>query len=145
MTLQRRPAVRRLLPLLTLLSLSAPASAAALWAGVDASSGGAAFHAGAALLPLPFVGGLGVEGGVERGWNGQATRFSVGVALVGLRVPLTRLDAFAGVGAEFADAARSYAEAGLRGPLLGPAVWRLHLRKRGDGAFSGRLGLEVRF
>jgi len=55
------------------------------------------------------------------------------------------VDAFASVGAEFTDATRLYAEAGLRGPLLGPAGWRAHVRARQDGAFSGGLGVELRF
>ncbi|WP_407539004.1 hypothetical protein Q0M94_12600 [Deinococcus radiomollis] len=55
------------------------------------------------------------------------------------------MDAFTTVGAEFQGAARLYAEAGLRGPLLGPAGRRAHVRARQDGAFSGGVGIEFRF
>ena len=60
------------------------------------------------------------------------------------------MDAFGTVGAEFGASTQSYAtqiyaEAGLRGPLLGPAGWRAHVRARQDGVFSGGVGVELRF
>ncbi|MGY2892937.1 hypothetical protein [Deinococcus sp. UYEF24] len=147
--------IRRPLPLLTLAVLttaasSTTASAAAVWAGADLRTSGYGVRAGVALLPIPFVGSFGVEAGAERPYtintaNTDATAFTAAVTLRDLNLPLTPVDAFASVGAEFTDATRFYAEAGLRGPLFGPAGWRAHVRARQDGAFSGGVGIEFRF
>ncbi|WP_188961962.1 hypothetical protein [Deinococcus aquiradiocola] len=137
--------VRTALPLLTLAVLAPAAHASAVWAGADLNTTGYGVRAGVALLPVPFVGTLGVEGGAERAFNTDTTAFTAALTLRDLNLPLTRVDAFASVGAEFTDATRLYAEAGLRGPLLGPAGWRAHVRARQDGAFSGGLGVELRF
>ncbi len=139
------PSARRLLPLFTLLALTPAASAAAVWAGGDLNTGGYGVHAGVALLPIPFIGSFGVEAGAERGYNTDSTAFSAALTLRDLNLPLTAVDAFATAGAEFSDATRLYAEAGLRGPLLGPAGWRLHVRARQDGVLSGGAGVELRF
>ncbi|WP_407570511.1 hypothetical protein [Deinococcus altitudinis] len=141
---------RRLAPLLTLVALATAASAttagaSAVWAGADLRTTGYGVRAGVALLPIPFVGSLGVEAGAERGYNTDTTAFSAALTLRDLNLPLTPVDAFATVGAEFTDATRFYAEAGLRGPLFGPAGWRAHVRARQDGAFSGGVGIELRF
>jgi hypothetical protein len=137
---------RTLLPLLTLAALAPSASAAAAWAGVDLNTSGFGARAGLALLPVPFIGTLGIEAGAGRGYaQDSAATFSAGLTLRDLNLPLTKVDAFGTVGAEFAGAARLYAEAGLRGPLLGPAGWRVNVRGRQDGVFSGGVGLELRF
>ena len=85
-----------------------------------------------------------MEAGAERAYNTDTTAFTAALTLRDLNLPLTPVDAFATVGAEFQGAARFYAEAGLRGPLLGPAGWRAHVRARQNGAFSG-VGMEFRF
>ncbi len=136
---------RRLLPLLTLTALTPAASAAGLWAGVDLTTSGYGARVGAALLPVPFIGTLGVEAGLSRAYNVLDGRFSAAVTLRDLNLPFTSVDAFGTVGAEFVDAPRLYAEAGLRGPLLGPAGWRAHVRARQDGVFGGGIGVELRF
>ncbi|MFC4452804.1 hypothetical protein [Deinococcus sonorensis] len=143
MTSFARP-VPALIAVLTLAAVP-QAHAAALWFGVDARSSGLGARVGAALLPVPFLGTLGLEAGAERGWNRGSTVFSTAVTLRDLNLPVTAVDAFASLGAEFSDAARLYAEGGLRGPLLGPAGWRASARARQDGHFSAGLGLEVRF
>lgn len=136
---------RKVLPLLALLAVAPAASAAGVWAGADLNTGGYGVRAGVALLPIPFIGSFGVEAGAERGYTSDATRFTAGLTLRDLNLPLTPVDAFATVGAEFGDATLLFAEGGLRGPLLGPAGWRAHLRARQDGAFSGGVGVELRF
>ena len=64
------PVVRRLAPVFALAALiptSSPlASAAAIWAGADLRTSGYGVRAGVALLPVPFLGTFGVEGGAER-------------------------------------------------------------------------------
>ncbi len=134
----------------TLLALTPAASAAAVWAGADLRTSGYGVRAGVALLPIPFVGSFGVEAGAERPYtintaNTNATAFTAALTLRDLNLPFTAVDAFASAGAEFTDATRFYAEAGLRGPLFGPAGWRAHVRARQDGAFSGGVGIEFRF
>ena len=143
------PVVRRLAPVLALAALipavSSSAGAAAIWAGADVRTTGYGVRAGVALLPVPFLGTFGVEGGAERGYSTDAATFSAALTLRDLNLPLTAVDAFASVGAEFGDATRFYAEGGLRGPLFGPAGWRAHVRARQDGVFSGGVGVELRF
>lgn len=38
-----------------------------------------------------------------------------------------------------------YGEAGLRGPVFGPAGWRAFVRGTSAGTFGAGLGLELRF
>ncbi|WP_424949635.1 hypothetical protein [Deinococcus sp.] len=140
-----RALTRKLVPMLALTAFTPATNAAAVWAGADLKTSGYGVRAGVALLPVPFVGALGVEGGAERAYTTDATSFSAALTLRDLNLPFTPVDAFATVGAEFSDATRFYAEAGLRGPLLGPAGWRLHVRARQDGALSGGVGVELRF
>ncbi|GHF83174.1 hypothetical protein GCM10017782_21050 [Deinococcus ficus] len=138
-----------MLSLLALAAVSTPASAAALWAGGNVTTAGFGVHAGAALLPIPFIGTLGVEGTGERAWNADTYRFAAGVTLRDLNVPLTNVDLFATLGAEVltgaASGAHAYTEAGLRGPLFGPAGWRVFGRASTSGQFGAGLGLELRF
>ncbi|MFC4425571.1 hypothetical protein [Deinococcus navajonensis] len=139
--------------LLLLLTAPGTAQAAVDWAGADASTTGFGVHAGLALLPLPFVGTLGAEASGERGWTPQSPgRLAAGLTLRDLNLPLTRVDAFATLGAEYrtASSAQSsllagYAEAGFRGPLLGPAGWRMFARASTSGQVTAGLGLELRF
>ncbi|MFC4636849.1 hypothetical protein [Deinococcus hohokamensis] len=138
---------------LLLLAASGAAQASLAWAGADATTSGFGVHAGLALLPVPFLGTLGVEASGERGWNDQSpSRLAAGLTLRDLNLPLTRVDAFATLGGEYrtTTAAQSsqllgYAEAGLRGPLLGPAGWRAFARANTAGHFGAGLGLELRF
>ena len=85
-----------------------------------------------------------MEAGAERTYTTGAPAFTAALTLRDLNLSLTPVDAFATVGAKFQGATRLYAEAGLRGPLLGPAGWRAHVRARQNGAFSG-VGMEFRF
>ncbi len=153
LTLANRTLARRLRPTLaalTLALLSPAAAAAGVWAGVDLTTGGYGARVGVALLPVPFIGTLGVEAGATRPYNTDGAAFSAALTLRDLNLPFTAVDAFATVGAEFGtgtqpSATQLYAEAGLRGPLLGPAGWRAHVRARQDGVFSGGVGVELRF
>lgn len=139
---------RFLLPLLSLSALSAPASAASLWAGADATTTGYGVHAGIALLRVPFIGTLGVEGSAEQQWSSSQSRYAAGLTLRDVNLPLTRVDAFGTVGGELLSTNSTvvgYAEAGLRGPLLGPAGWRAFVRGNTGGQIGAGLGLELRF
>ncbi|MFB9995176.1 hypothetical protein ACFFLM_24835 [Deinococcus oregonensis] len=142
---------RLLIPLLTLSALSAPASAASLWAGANANTAGFGVHAGVSVLRVPFIGTLGVEGSAEKGWNTDVRRYAAGLTLRDVNLPLTQVDAFGTVGAELLsrpeqeNLTAGYAEAGLRGPLLGPAGWRAFVRGNTTGQIGAGLGLELRF
>lgn len=116
---------------------------AVTWLGVDAGTAGYGARAGTSLLGVPFIGTLGVEGSVERGWQGEG-RVAAGLTLRDLNLPLTRTDAFATVGAAYRGGFNVYAEGGLRGPLLGPAGWRGYVRA-GTAGFGAGVGLELRF
>ncbi|MFK7603262.1 hypothetical protein ACI3L1_13735 [Deinococcus sp. SM5_A1] len=134
--------------LLTLaaLALTASASAATAWAGVDASTKGYGLHAGLSVFRVPILGTLGVEGAAEKAWrNTSANRYAVGATLRDINLPITRVDAFATAGAEYVNRFGVYAEGGLRGPLLGPAGWRAFVRTGTASGFGGGVGLELRF
>ncbi|MCD0156443.1 hypothetical protein [Deinococcus sp. 6GRE01] len=149
--------MRRTLTALTALSLTAtltaPASAAAVWAGVDATTSGYGVHAGTALLPIPFIGTVGVEGSAERPWQTTDTsynRYAAGVTLRDLNLPLTKVDAFATVGGQLTAGSNEnrfalYGETGLRGPVFGPAGWRAFVRASTAGQIGAGVGLELRF
>lgn len=149
--------MRRTLTALTALSLAAtltaPASAAAVWAGVDATTSGYGVHAGSALLPIPFIGTVGVEGSAERPWQTTDTsynRYAAGVTLRDLNLPLTKVDAFATVGGQLTAGSNEnrfalYGETGLRGPVFGPAGWRAFVRASSAGQIGAGVGLELRF
>ncbi|NTY02141.1 hypothetical protein [Deinococcus sp. JMULE3] len=147
--------MKRFLPLLAALTLSAPASAAVAWAGADATTTGFGVHAGAALLPIPFVGTVGVEGSAERPWRVTDTTFNrvaLGLTLRDLNIPLSKVDAFATLGGQALlpsfggdNVYALYGEAGLRGPVFGPAGWRAFVRGTSAGNFGAGLGLELRF
>lgn len=133
------------LPALLALSLAAPANAAAVWAGANATTDSFGIHAGAALLPIPFLGTLGVEGSGEKAWIDSTSRLAAGLTLRDLNLPLTGVDAFGTLGAEYRNRAGLYAEAGLRGSLVGPAGWRAFVRSGTVSGLGGGVGLEVRF
>lgn len=136
---------RPLLILASLVALAAPASAKT-WLGASATTQGYGVHLGTSLLSIPFIGTLGLEGAAELPWNAaQPNRYAVGATLRDLNLPLTKVDAFATVGAEYMNTWAYYGEAGLRGPLLGPAGWRLFARGSTSGQFGAGLGLELRF
>ena len=146
--------MKRFPPTLTLalcLSTLAPAHAAAVWAGVDARSSGLEAHAGFRVLPIPFIGTLGVEAGVTTPYSVLAVgEFRLGGTLQGVVIPLTSVDAFVGAGVAFRPSAKSivtstYLEGGLHGPLLGPLGWRLSARGDSYTGFSAGAGVEVRF
>ena len=130
----------------------APAQAAALWAGVDARTTGLDAHLGSALLPVPFIGTLGIEAGAatESGVSG-VSEVRVGATLRDLNLPITKIDAYTSAGLSYHLSASSnsgvglYAEGGLRGPLFGPLGWRAGLKTDTKSGFSAGLGLEVRF
>ncbi|CAM3804485.1 hypothetical protein [Deinococcus frigens] len=134
--------------LLTLAALALPcsASAATAWAGVDATTKGYGLHAGLSVLRVPVLGTLGIEGAAEKAWRKEnANRFAVGATLRDINLPITRVDAFASAGAEYAGRFGVYGEGGLRGPLLGPAGWRAYVRSGTASGFGAGVGLELRF
>ncbi|MBZ9749443.1 hypothetical protein K7W42_01065 [Deinococcus sp. HMF7604] len=151
--------MRVLLPVVAALTLGSSASAAAVWAGVNATTAGYGVHAGTALLPVPFVGTLGLEGSAELPWSANAStssRYAAGVTLRDLNLPLSRVDAFASVGGQLTVPTATpggstqnqfalYGEAGLRGPVLGPAGWRAFVRASSAGQLGAGVGLELRF
>ncbi|MBZ9712928.1 hypothetical protein [Deinococcus multiflagellatus] len=151
--------MRALLPVVAALTLCSSASAAAVWAGVNATTAGYGVHAGTALLPVPLLGTLGLEASAERPWQsgaGTASRYAAGLTLRDLNLPLSRVDAFTTVGGELtvptpAPGGSSesrfalYGEAGLRGPVLGPAGWRAFVRASSAGQLGAGVGLELRF
>lgn len=149
--------VRRLLTCaaLTAATCLPTAGAAAIWAGASVGTADFGVHAGVALLPIPLLGTLGVEAAAGRSYAGDTTGNSLGINRVAggltlrdLNLPFTAVDAFATLGAEYiggVTGVRPYAEAGLRGPLLGPAGWRAYVRGNTAGQFSGGAGLELRF
>ncbi|PTA69380.1 hypothetical protein [Deinococcus arcticus] len=151
--------MRALLPAIAALTFWSSASAAAVWAGVNATTAGYGVHAGTALLPVPLLGTLGLEGSAERPWQASASTFSryaAGLTLRDLNLPLSRVDAFATMGGQLTvptpapgSTAQSqlalYGEAGLRGPVLGPAGWRAFVRASSAGQIGAGVGLELRF
>ena len=148
--------MKRLLPVLTValgLCTLTPAHASALWFGADARTAGLDAHAGVALLPVPFIGTLGIEAGVSSSYGDALSinEFRVGGTLRDLNLPLTSVDAFVSGGAAFhllADsntATSTYVEGGLRGPVLGPVGWRLSAKGDSFSGFSAGAGLEIRF
>ncbi|MVN89083.1 hypothetical protein GO986_20285 [Deinococcus sp. HMF7620] len=151
--------MRVLLPVVAALTLGSSASAAAVWAGVNATTAGYGVHAGTALLPVPFIGTLGLEGSAEFPWSANAStssRYAAGVTLRDLNIPLSRVDAFASLGGQLTvptaipggstqNQFALYGEAGLRGPVLGPAGWRAFVRASSAGQLGAGVGLELRF
>lgn len=133
-------------PLLALALLAMSTASATTWLGADAGTSGFGVHAGFSVLRVPLIGALGVEGSAEKAWNTSvANRYSAGVTLRDLNIPITRVDAFATVGAEYVGSFALYGEGGLRGPLLGPAGWRAYLRASTAGHYGAGVGLELRF
>lgn len=125
---------------------AAPCAGAVTWVGANAGTSGFGVHAGTSLLRIPVIGALGLEGAAERSWGtGASNRYAVGATLRDLNLPLTRVDAFATVGAEYSTSFALYGEGGLRGPLVGPAGWRAYVRGSSAGRFGAGVGLELRF
>ena len=84
-----------LVPVLALgAASSAPAQAAALWVGADLRTNGLDAHAGSALLPVPFLGTVGVEAGATTSSGaGGLSEVRAGGTLRDLNLPLTKVDA----------------------------------------------------
>ena len=129
----------------SVLALSSTAGAA-VWLGADAGVTGFGVHAGTSVLSIPLIGRLGLEGSAEKGWtSAMANRYAAGVTLRDLNIPISRVDAFATVGAEYRNSFALYGEGGLRGPLLGPAGWRAYVRGSTAGTLGAGVGIELRF
>lgn len=127
-------------------SLLTAQAGATTWLGGDATTTGFGVHAGQSLLRVPFIGALGIEAAAEKAWQSSTpNRYALGLTVRDLNLPLTRVDAFGTVGAEYRERVNLYAEGGLRGPLLGPAGWRAFARANSALKFSAGLGLELRF
>lgn len=129
--------------LLTLLSLGS--ASATTWVGADANPSGYGVRLGSSVFAIPRLASFGVEGSAERGWQGGANRYAAALTLRDLNLPLTKVDAFASVGTEYRTGLNLYAEAGLRGPVLGPVGWRAYARGTLDRQFGGGVGVELRF
>ncbi|THF88270.1 hypothetical protein E7T09_03425 [Deinococcus sp. KSM4-11] len=132
--------------LLASAAVTATTAGATTWLGADVGTSGFGVHAGFSLLRIPIIGAIGVEGSAEKAWNTSlANRYAAGVTLRDLNIPITKVDAFATVGAEYSNAFALYGEGGLRGPLLGPAGWRAFVRASTAGHYGAGVGLELRF
>lgn len=136
--------------LLALLAGSAlpHATAASLWASVNLNTDSAGLNAGLGLLPVPFVGTLGLEGGLERPYHTPNTVGTFGVTLRDINLPATSTDAFVGAGLAFFNApngTQPYLEGGLRTGLLGPVGLKASARAYLPGRVRASLGAELRF
>lgn len=138
-----------ILPVITALSLGASASASSLWAGAEISTTGYGGHAGLALLPIPFVGTIGVEGNYELLRDTNNSRFGVGITARDINIPLSNVDVFASAGLVFNTDTQIYAEAGLRVAIAGPIGWRAYVKANSitseAKSFGAGIGLEVNF
>ncbi|UWX65514.1 hypothetical protein [Deinococcus rubellus] len=142
-----------LVPALALGAASlAPAHAAALWIGADLRTNGLDAHAGSALLPVPFIGTVGVEAGATTSSSaGGLSEVRVGGTLRDLNLPFTKTDAFLSAGLAYHTAGSQssgvgvYLEGGARGPLAGPLGWRVSVKTDTKSGISAGAGLEFRF
>jgi len=142
-----------LVPALALGAASlAPAQAAALWVGADLRTNGLDAHAGSALLPVPFIGTVGVEAGATTSSGaGGLSEVRVGGTLRDLNLPFTRTDGFLSGGLAYHTAGTGnsgvgvYLEGGARGPLAGPLGWRVSVKTDTKSGISAGAGLEFRF
>jgi len=134
------------LALSALMALSG-AHAATAWGSVNLTTQTAGVSGGFSIVPVPFVGTLGVEVGADRAYGSDAAQFSVGATLRDLNLPATGTDAFVGVGLTFLNPGTSaYVEGGLRAPLVGPLGLKVGVRVLpASGAWRAGLGAEVRF
>lgn len=130
----------------------APAHAAVLWAGADLRTNGLDAHLGSALLPVPFIGTVGVEAGAATSSAaGGLSEVRLGGTLRDLNLPFTATDAFLSGGLAYHPSSSPtpgvgvYLEGGVRGPLAGPLGWRASLKSDTKSGFSAGAGLEVRF
>lgn len=121
-------------------------ASATTWLGGEATTNGYGVHLGQSLLRVPLIGNIGLEGAAEKGWtDSNPNRFAAGLTLRDVNLPLTKVDAFATVGAEYKGGAHLYAEGGLRGPIFGPAGWRAFARANTANQIGAGVGLELRF
>lgn len=138
--------MKRLLTIAALLALTPSASAAFSWGSVNLTTNAATVNAGVALLPVPFIGTLGVEGGLERPNGTNNNVFTIGATLRDIGVPLTDTDLFVGAGLVFSGSPEAYLQGGLRANLIGPlgltATVRAYPASR---TFRAGLGAEIRF
>ncbi|WP_241191262.1 hypothetical protein [Deinococcus psychrotolerans] len=130
----------------------APAQAAVLWAGADLRTNGLDAHVGSALLPIPFIGTVGIEAGAATSSAaGGLSEVRAGGTLRDLNLPFTGTDAFLSGGLAYHTAGNTnsgvgiYLEGGLRGPLVGPLGWRASVKTDTKSGLSAGAGLEVRF
>lgn len=148
----------RLIPVLALTlgaATFAPARAAVLWAGADVRTSGLDVHAGSALLPVPFIGTVGIEAGAASNFSGGLAEIRAGGTLRDLNLPFTATDGYAsgGLSYHFENKINNtsnngigvYVEGGLRGPLLGPVGWRAGVKADTKSGLSLGAGLEFRF
>lgn len=127
------------------LLVAAGSAQATTWLGGQVSTQGFGVSAGKSLLRVPLIGALGVEGTLEKTWRTPGPRYALGLTLRDLNLPLTRVDAFGTLGAEYLERINLYAEGGVRGPLLGPAGWRAFVRGNSAMQFGAGVGVELRF
>lgn len=133
--------------LAALLSATPDARAAVAWGSVNLTTTSAGVTGGFSVLPVPFVGTLGLEVGADRPYGGDAVQFSVGATLRDLNLPATGTDAFVGAGLTFLNpGTATYVEGGLRAPLVGPLGLKVGVRVLpATGAWRAGLGAEIRF
>lgn len=130
--------------------LCSPAHAAFGWAFGGVSTQVARVGAGVQILPIPFVGSVGIEGSVEQPWNQNPTQtqWSAAAHLRDVHIPLTEVDVFAGVGGQRgASGINPFAEAGLRTPLssvVGALGLRFSSRLYADHDIHFGLDVELR-
>lgn len=128
-----------------------PAHAAALWVGADLRTSGLDAHVGSALLPVPFIGTVGVEAGATSSAGGLS-EVRAGGTLRDLNLPFTKTDAFLSGGLAYHTTTGTqssglgvYLEGGARGPLAGPLGWRVSVKTDTKSGLSAGVGLEFRF
>lgn len=127
-----------------------PARAAGLWVGADLRTSGLDAHAGRALLPVPFIGTVGIEAGATSSAGGLS-EVRAGGTLRDLNLPFTKTDAFVSGGLAYHptgtknSGAGVYLEGGARGPLAGPLGWRVSVKTDTKSGISAGAGLEFRF
>lgn len=119
-------------------------SAHASWFGATAEPQGFGVYAGSALVGLPLLGTVGLEGAATALNNPAQRRFALGVTWRDLGLP-GPVQGYGTLGLEFRNTAQPYLEAGLHGSVLGPAGWRAYARANAAREFSAGLGLELRF
>ncbi|WP_052351781.1 hypothetical protein, partial [Deinococcus pimensis] len=121
--------VRTALTSVALLAALPGAGAATAWGSVNLTTQTAGVSGGFSILPVPFVGTLGLEAAVDRPYGTDGTQVSVGATLRDLNLPATGTDAFVGLGVTLLNpGTATYVEGGLRAPLVGPLGLKLGVR-----------------